>query len=317
MTSGGRQLLITLSNIGDAVMTTPVLLAMHALHPDTAVDIVADARSAELFGPCPFRGDILLKNKKEGWRGTCRLVRALRRHRYRLIVDLRTDGLSWLLRAQGRRTKRLARTHGGHAVERAYAVVAGLLHDSAPPPTRLWLSDSQRDFATRCTAVLPVGRWLAVAPGANWPPKCWPVSHFQALMQMMRDDVDAIVLLGGPGDQGACAELAATSALPVLDLAGKTSLLQAAAVIERVSLFIGNHSGLGHIAAAIGAATLTLFGPGDPARYRPWGPRAEWLVADDGDIATLSPETVTDKARVMLRAAQAARASVAENGAHR
>jgi ADP-heptose:LPS heptosyltransferase len=317
MTPASRQLLITLSNIGDAVMTTPVLLAMHALHPDTVVDIVADARSAELFGPCPFRGDILLKNKKEGWRGTCRLVRALRRHRYRLIVDLRTDGLSWLLRAQRRRTKLLARRHGGHAVERAWAVIAGLLHDSAPLPTRLWLSDSHRDFATRRTAVLPAGRLLAVAPGANWPPKAWPVSHFQALMQMLRDDVDAIVLLGGPGDRGACAELAAASALPVLDLAGKTSLLQAAAVIERVSLFVGNDSGLGHIAAAVGTATLTLFGPGDPARYRPWGPRAEWLAAEDGEIATLSPERVTDKARVMLRAPAAARASVTESEAHR
>jgi ADP-heptose:LPS heptosyltransferase len=317
MTADNRQLLITLSNIGDAVMTTPVLLAMHALHPDTVIDIVADARSAELFEPCPFRGDTLLRNKKEGWRGSWRLLRALRRHRYRLIVDLRTDGLSWLLRAQHRCTKRRARAAGGHAVERAYAAIAGLMPVRVPPPTRLWLAPSHRDFAAQCAACLPAGRWLAVAPGANWPPKTWPVSHFQTLVHALRDDVNALVLLGGPGDRRACAELAAASALPVLDLAGKTSLLQAAAVIERVSLFIGNDSGLGHLAAAVGTSTLTLFGPGDPLRYHPWGPHAEWLAAEHGEIATLLPETVTDKARAMVRAARVASAGKRESEANR
>lgn len=302
MTSQARQLLITLSNIGDAVMTTPVLTAMHTLHPDALVDIIADARSAELFEPCPFRGEILLREKKDGWRGWWRVLRPLRRHRYRLIVDLRTDGLSWLLRAQRRRTLRRARAQRGHAVERAYAVMAGLLPASAPPPLRLWLASTDRAFAAHRTASLPRGRWLAVAPGANWPPKTWPVSHFRSLLQALREEVDAIVLLGAEGDRGACAELAAAAGLPVLDLAGGTRLLQAAAVIERARLFIGNDSGLGHIAAAMGTPTLTLFGPGDPERYHPWAPGAQWLVAPGGEIARLSPTTVIEKARGMLRA---------------
>lgn len=302
MTAQARQLFITLSNIGDAVMTTPVLTAMHALHPDTIVDIVGDARSAELFEPCPFRGEILLREKKDGWRGWWRVLRTLRAHRYRLIVDLRTDGLSWLLRAQRRCTRGRARVRGGHAVERAYAVIAGLLPAGAPPPTRLWLAAPEREFAARCTASLPRGRWLAVAPGANWPPKTWPVSHFRALLQALREEVDAIVLLGGAGDRGACAEVAAAAAAPVRDLAGGTRLLQAAAVIERARLFIGNDSGLGHIAAAVGTPTLTLFGPGDPARYHPWAPGAQWLVAPGGEIASLSPTTVIETARAMLRA---------------
>lgn len=302
MTSQARQLLITLSNIGDAVMTTPVLTAMHALHPDALVDIVADARSAELFEPCPFRGEILLREKKDGWRGWWRVLRALRGHRYRLIVDLRTDGLSWLLHAQRRCTKRRARAQRGHAVERAYAVMAGLLPAGAPPPTRLWLAATDREFAARRTASLPRGRWLAVAPGANWPPKTWPAAHFRSLLQGLREELDAIVLLGGEGDRGACAELAAAAGLPVLDLAGGTRLLQAAAVIERARLFIGNDSGLGHIAAAVGTPTLTLFGPGDPGRYHPWAPGAQWLLAPGGEISSLSPTTVIEKARAMLRA---------------
>jgi ADP-heptose:LPS heptosyltransferase len=57
-------LLITLSNVGDAVMTTPVMTALHDTYPLAAMDIVTDARAAPLFSHCPWRGDIILKDKQ-------------------------------------------------------------------------------------------------------------------------------------------------------------------------------------------------------------------------------------------------------------
>jgi ADP-heptose:LPS heptosyltransferase len=86
----------------------------------------------------------------------------------------------------------------------------------------------------------------------------------------------------------------------VLNLAGTTTLLQAAALLSRATLFIGNDSGLGHLCAAVGRPTLTLFGPGDPDRYHPWGPQAHWLVAADGNIASLSPTAVAARAIELL-----------------
>lgn len=294
-----RLLLITLSNIGDAVMTTPVLLAMHQLHPGAVIDIVADRRSAALFEHCPFRGDILLKDKKAGWRGLLSLVRRLRRHRYRLIVDLRTDGLSWLLRADERRTKQHASVVGGHAVERAYSVVAALLPPGIPS-TCLWLDDALAAQARQRLLELPEGRWLAIAPGANWPGKVWPAENYRALIAALAPRVAAVILVGGPGDAQACASLAAASPVAVLNLAGQTGLLEAAAVLSHVDLFIGNDSGLGHLCAAVGRPTLTLFGPGEPARYHPWGPRAHWLIAEDRRIASLAVERVAARAIELL-----------------
>lgn len=295
----GRLLLITLSNIGDALMTTPVLQAMHRLHPDAVIDIVADRRSALLFEHCPFRGEIILKDKKAGWRGLLALVRQLRRHRYRLVVDLRTDGVSWLLRADQRRTRQHARGHRGHAVERAWAVISPLL-PSAIPETCVWLSEAQRKQAAERLAVLPAGPWLAVAPGANWAGKIWPADRFRALIEKLAAHVGAIILVGGPGDTEACAALAAACPVPVLDVSGQTTLLDAAALLAKADLFIGNDSGLGHLCAAVGTPTLTLFGPGDPARYHPWGRHAHWLVADDRNIASLPVEAVSERAIELL-----------------
>ena len=85
-------LLVSLSNVGDAVMTTPVLEALHQRYPAAVIDIVGDRRSSGLFEFCPYRCRIFHKDKRGGVRGLLRLIQGLRRTRYELVVDLRTDG---------------------------------------------------------------------------------------------------------------------------------------------------------------------------------------------------------------------------------
>jgi len=96
--NGAPLLLVSLSNIGDAIMTTPVLEAMHALRPDAPIDIVADRRSSIVFDQCPYRGRIVHKDKGAPLRGAAALVRELRDTEYEWVVDLRTDFLPLLLR---------------------------------------------------------------------------------------------------------------------------------------------------------------------------------------------------------------------------
>ena len=158
--------------------------------------------------------------------------------------------------------------------------------------TCVWLSQHEQAFARRQLAVLPGKHWLALGPGARWAAKRWPVAAFGALLDQLRIAFDGVVLLGSAEDAEICQQLARHTALPCLDLAGKTTLLQAAAVLQQASLFIGNDSGLGHMAAACDTDTLTIFGPGDPHRYHPWHPRARWLQSDSGDIADVAVEAV-------------------------
>lgn len=298
-----RLLVITLSNIGDAIMTTPVLEALHELFPQARVDIVADARSAELFEACPYRGQIYFKHKREGWRGLLRLIRELRRTYYDLIVDLRTDGLSYLLRGAKRRSKWQAAVAGPHAVERSFAIIRTLWPEAAIPDTLVWLSGADRAYASQTLRQCSGERIVAVAPGANWAGKIWPLEHYRAVLEILREDFDAVVMLGNERDEVAATGLAASSPKPALNLAGKTSLRQAAAVLEHATVFLGNDSGLGHLAAAVGTPTLTLFGPGEPERYHPWGPHARWLVAPDKDLRNLAPAVVAGTIREMLATA--------------
>jgi ADP-heptose:LPS heptosyltransferase len=293
-------LLITLSNVGDAVMTTPVMTALHDKYPLADMDIVTDARAAPLFSHCPWRGAIILKDKQAGWRGLAVLLQRLRQTRYDLLVDLRTDGLSLLLRARRRLTRRGNRSVSGHAVERHFSVIREREHLTAIPAPSVWLSAAEEDFAAQALAGLPGSRWLALGPGARWEGKRWPAGHFAALANRLQGETDAVILLGSAAERDTCNGLEADLAGPCLNLAGRTNLLQATAVLQRAHLFIGNDSGLGHMAAAVGTPTVTLFGPGDPLRYHPWHHRARWIQSMTGSVADIPVAEVSGQVMALL-----------------
>jgi ADP-heptose:LPS heptosyltransferase len=288
-------LLVGLSNIGDAVLTTPVMVALHELYPGAPLDIVADRRAADVYEPCPFRRRVFYKEKRAALRGLPALLRDLRRERYAAVVDLRTDFLAYLVRARRRFPKWRARPYGPHAVERHMGVIARLYGTRPLPGAAVWPRREDLEFAEHA---LPGGpRRLAIGPGAHWPPKIWPARRFVELVAELRAEFDGIVLLGDHADAAAAGEIAAAAPLPCTNLCGRTSLLEAAAALGRCAMFVGNDSGLGHLAAAAGTPTLTLFGPGNPARYRPWGPCADWIEGPGCDLQQLDPTAVAARLR--------------------
>ena len=297
--ASGKILVITLSNIGDAVMTTPVLETLHLRYPDALIDLVADRRSAEIFRHCPYLGRIDFKEKRTGWRSTLKLVRDLRSTYYDLIVDLRTDGLAYLLRGRRRLAKWHARPQGPHAVQSHMGVLAALGENNIPS-THIWLTPELNAKAEQYLRELPGTRWLALGPGANWEPKIWPAAQFQNLITLLQDRFDGVFLLGGPSDAARCKAVDSHCPLPCVNLAGQTGLLEATAILARATLFVGNDSGLGHLASAVGTPTLTLFGPGQPERYRPWGEHAYWLTNAEKDLNRLSAEQVASEIRRIM-----------------
>ncbi|MDX2457890.1 MAG: glycosyltransferase family 9 protein [Gammaproteobacteria bacterium] len=281
-------------------MTTPVLEALHNTYPLATIDIVTDARADRLFAHCPYRGRVVLKDKQAGWRGTVALLRQLRSTHYGLVVDLRTDGLTLLLRAQQRLTRHGGQPLGHHAVERHFGVISRHIDSSHIPAARVWLSPVEQTFADRQLSGLPGQRWLALGPGARWQPKRWPVECFRALVNQCQAEFDAVILLGDHTEKAVCQDLKDHVPLPGINLAGKTDLLQAAAILAQARLFVGNDSGPGHIAAATGTPTVTVFGPGDPARYHPWHTQARWMQSSTRNIEGVTVNAVTDQVMAAL-----------------
>jgi heptosyltransferase-3 len=285
-------LFITLSNIGDAVMTTPVLERLHQLYPDAVIDLVCDPRSSILFEHCPYRGEIILKLKKQGKKGLWQLIKHLRKKRYDLIVDTRTDGLSYLLRAKNRLTKWNRKPYGPHSVQELISIIDSINPDKIIPPTAAWLSEEAICNADNITRRLHGSRWLALGPGANWPPKVWDANNFAAVANGLKDKFDAVLVLGGPGDIEYCKSVTDKLVLPYSNLCGITDLMTTTAIIKNSQLFIGNDSGLGHLASAVNTPVVSVFGPGQPNRYHPWGKNTQWLVGVDENLSAIKPGEV-------------------------
>ncbi len=312
MNAPRRLLFVTLSNIGDLVMTTPLLEALHLSFPQHRIDVVADARSSELLTPCPYLGRLLHKDKKAGWRDSWELIATLREHTYDVAVDLRTAFLTLLVRCGQRGIKRRKTSVGSHAVQHHFTALRPILGaDIAIPPARLWLDDSSRQSAAEMLSGVAGGRHLVVAPGANWGKKIWPVDHFTALINKRAGAFDAVIVLGSKADRALGDRLQAAVTPPVVNLVGETTLLAAAACMAGATAFVGNDSGLGHMAAALNVPTLTVFGPGRPERYRPWGARAAVVLAPNEDLSALCPSVVAEALDALLARSAGADPAVA------
>jgi len=271
-----RLLFLTSTRIGDAVLSTGALDALLARHPGARVTVVAGVPAAPLFRAVPGLARLIPLRKRRWNRHWAWLWRQVAGQRWDVVVDLRASPLAYLLRA-GRRY--VVGRRPGDQTHRVTEL--GALLDLDPPPApRLWLDPADRAHAA---TVLPEGAGpvLAVAPAATWAGKQWPAARFaEAAAHLTATDGPLpgaqVAVLASAGDRAQSAPL--LDSLPTaqrLDLVGALDLPAAAAVLARCRMFLGNDSGLMHLAAAAGTPTLGLFGPTPDGRYRPWGAHAD------------------------------------------
>jgi heptosyltransferase-3 len=125
------------------------------------------------------------------------------------------------------------------------------------------------------------GPWLAVAPGSGQVRKNWPLAHYYEVSQALGWEYGLqVVWLAGPGEREMLPYLRALAEAQGQLLLAQRPLAQVARVLSRCRLYIGNDSGLTHLAAAVGEpAVLALFGPTDPRVWAPLGPQVRTLTA--------------------------------------
>jgi heptosyltransferase-2 len=130
---------------------------------------------------------------------------------------------------------------------------------------------------------------IAIHPGSGGERKRWPPSHFAALIRSLRCGY-APILIAGPQDEEVVAQvIAEAGATPIVrDL----SVAGLAAFLSRCAFYVGNDSGVTHLAGLLGAPTVALFGPTDPALWAPLGPQVVSLESPTGQMEDLSPHTV-------------------------
>ena len=130
------------------------------------------------------------------------------------------------------------------------------------------------------------GDFVAIHPGSGSPRKNWPIERWRQLIDRLIVDRRNILIVGGEADSQVTAALgsAFTGQVRVLN---DLPLPALGALLARSNVFFGHDSGISHLAAAVGARCVLLFGPTDPAIWAPANPGVRVLAAPDGDLSRI------------------------------
>lgn len=304
-----RILFITSTRVGDAVISTGILAHLLRRHPAAQVTIVCGPAAAGVFARMPRLERMIVLAKRKYSLHWWDLLRQVVPRRWDLVVDLRGSATAYVLRAGRRLVLRGGRAEvkEGETAETAPKPVprvrhlAGLLGLDPPPLPVAWFNDDDAAVAAR---LMPGdGPWIALGPTSNWNLKTWPAEGFIGLYRALAAPGGALegaraVVLGGPGAQEAAMAAPVLAALGERAVAavGTLTLPQVAAVMARSALFVGNDSGLMHLAAATGAPTLGLFGPSRVGEYAPAGRRAAFVQAPEAPALHSMPGLTVEMA---------------------
>lgn len=328
-----RILVIRLDRIGDVVLTTPLLRALRQACPSAWIAMLVRPPCHELLDGHPDLNEVLVYDKAGRHRGvlsTIRFAWRLRRQRFdTAIVVHPTHRSHWIARLAGipRRigyarksgwllTRRVPhRKQEGSRHEAEYALelleVLGIAPTGPPRPFVPVQPEAQRflEDVLRREGIGPDELLVAIHPSASCVSKRWMPQRFgEVADRLIEAQRVRVVLVAGSEDAGHAQEVARAMRHPPLNLAGKLSVGELAALLARCRLLISNDSGPVHVAAAVGTPVVALFGRAQPginaARWRPLG--AQHIVLDKSDasrftaIDQLSVEEVYQAAASVL-----------------
>jgi ADP-heptose:LPS heptosyltransferase len=280
-------LIIKPGAIGDLLQMTPVIRALNTSSPEARISmLVGSESSTELFRHNPRIAKLFVYDREKT--DILRLWQELRSRRFDLVLNFqRSNPRAWFLAAAAFPCRVLvyhkSEAPGVHAVSNYLRTIEPLGIPASDLRLELFLDNASRAFAQRLLEEhgLDRGPVIAVNPGASHPIKQWPAERFAELADLIAARTPArAVVIGGPGDAALAQEVVVRSRSKPANLAGRTSLLQLGAVLERCAVLVSGDTGPLHLATAVGTKVIGLFGSVDPARTGPVGPGHQVIQAE-------------------------------------
>ncbi|HVM59544.1 MAG TPA: glycosyltransferase family 9 protein [Verrucomicrobiae bacterium] len=154
------------------------------------------------------------------------------------------------------------------------------------PSPRIHPSEADREAASRFLKMVGREPIVAIHPGSGSEKKNWPVENFAAVARWVADELAAqLLIVEGEADERVVAKLTKLLEPRSVTLAAGLKLVELAAVLERCALFLGNDSGVTHVAAAVGTPVVAAFGSASPPIWEPRGKRVKIVRFCDNDVA--------------------------------
>jgi len=274
-------LFITLSNIGDAILTLPALDYLRQRFPEAKITVMVSARPKEIFEHNPNIDRIIVYDKKASLVEQVRLFFALQKEKFDLIVDLRNTFLGAVLSAPSKTNPFLSFPSGlKHMKDRHLYKIKNSkfkiqnFSDAPVQKSSLPIKPEDEEYIRKIlkdNGITEQDKIIAVAAGARSHIKRWPQERFPELVRRITGQLGAKVILVGDKDDAAIVkQLLGDIAQKALDLSGKTDLMELACLLKFSSCVVTNDSAVLHLASYLNRPVVAIFGPTDAEKYGPW-----------------------------------------------
>jgi heptosyltransferase-2 len=296
-----RILVLRYRFIGDTILTVPFLRNLRRAEPEAFIAWVVAPGSAEVIKGIPYVDELIYwdpptihadsRSTHRTWQQKLAFIRELRSRSFDTVYVLKRSLssalMAWFTGApkrvgfatEGRGlllTTRVPYDHDRHEVLNFLEVLRA---DGVPvvdDHLECWTTPAEQAEAAALLAAAGVGEQpiLALHPFGSIYEKTWPLECFaDAARQLAATHGLVPVVLGAPGDREIYVSGRQLFPPGTGDLVGRCGIRTSVAVLQRAALFLGNDSGVMHLAAAAGVPLLALFGPTSPQRFGPWGAR--------------------------------------------
>lgn len=318
-----RVLIVRLRSIGDTVLITPALRALREFLPEAQIDVLLEDWVAPLLDGHEDVDRVIAIDCKN-LASRLRVGRSLRRARYDVAFNLHAGTTAALLVRASGATHRIGYHHSrlkdlhniiappadvlwGSEIKHTAARHLALLKWTGVPlhgrrmPSRLAVTGQAvqsveaklRDAAQRSGVRFDETTEIAlVHPAAAFASKCWATKKFACVIEHLHARGLVPVVVSASNENRVLAALIAESSVPALAFPNM-SLPEVTALANRARIFLGNDSGVAHVAAAVSAPSVVIFGSSNPAQWSPWTDApAEVVTAED--IGSQNDKEATD-----------------------
>ncbi len=279
-----RILIVQTAFIGDVILITPLIRAVHELYPDALIDVMVVPAAAGLLRNNPHIHEIIKFDKHGSHFSFIRCAIALRKAHYDLVISPHSSFTTHLMlrlssapiRIGYKRgflseflmTDRVVHPKGIHKINKNLSMLKLLSDKEFPMQTELFPGEDDRSKADALLAELgsPEKTLIAIAPGSIWATKCWNLDYYKQLTLSLLNAGYRILMTGGDSDKDRCAAILdhvrrINPDFPIMNTAGRSGLLTSAALIDQAELLICNDSGALHIGNAMRTRVFAFFGP--------------------------------------------------------
>ncbi|TBR18305.1 lipopolysaccharide heptosyltransferase II [bacterium] len=325
-------LFITLSNIGDVILTLPTLDYLRERFPEAKITVMSGSRPAEIFENNPLVQRLIIYDKNSSISSKIKLFFSLSREKFDLVVDLRNSFMGAVLPAKHKTSPflRIGKNIQHMRDKHLYRLlcIKGVLsnkEDIIKEMKRrllnlsLYIEPEDDEYIKGILKENDIDysdNIIVLSIGARSHIKRWPKDKFAELLKKLAEELKAkIVLVGDKEDMVTAEYVLENSPLKAINLCSKTNLAELACVLRRAKLLITNDSANLHLAGYLNVPTLGIFGPTDENKYGPWADSSLVVKKDifcrpcnkaqcfHGDVRCLSiinTQEVADKVKSIL-----------------